>query len=255
MSRRGANKEVEPNSIPSWVVSFGDMITNLLACFVMMQAFATTQDKTLFNAGMGSYRRAVSQCGLPDWMFGKQKRAEFDFRKIKYPTPNDDTNDEEDRSRIIDMQEDQIRQAFAKMTEAMETNGEEVNDKLLGLRRLLDLKYSPGGVELDASGLMALSQLTAELRQGLAGRKAKICVIAVVAHGGTDKQRWVLSARRARRASEYLRQELASDIQAGSLEMMSWGVGEGSRWCKRAGLAKPTDAIILAIIGNGENRG
>jgi len=254
MSGHGVKKEVEPSSVPSWVVSFGDMITNLLACFVMMQAFATTQDRTLFNAGMGSYRRAVSQCGLPDWLFGKPKKAEFDYRKIKYPTPNEDIDKEEDPSRIIDAQEDKIRQAFAEMTEAMETSGEDVSEKLLGLRRL-DVKYPSEEVELDEAGRRSLGQLTAELRQGLAGKKAKICVIAVVAHGGTDKQRWVLSARRARRASEYLRQDLASDIRAGSLEMMSWGAGEGSQWCRRVGLEKPSDAIILAIIGNGENRG
>ena len=148
MSPRGPKQEPEPSSVPSWVVSFGDMITNLLACFVMMQAFATTQSRTLFNAGMGSYRRAVSQCGLPDWLFGKADGPEFDYRKIKYPTPNDDTKDDADLSRIIDMQEDQIRQAFAEMTQAMETSGQEVSEKLLGLRRL-DVKYPPDGVELD----------------------------------------------------------------------------------------------------------
>lgn len=254
MSRRDPKQEPEPSSIPSWVVSFGDMITNLLACFVMMQAFATTQSRTLFNAGMGSYRRAVSQCGLPNWLFGKADGPEFDYRKIKYPTPNDDTKDDADLSRIIDMQEDQIRQAFAEMTQAMETSGQEVSEKLLGLRRL-DVKYPPDGVELDESGRGALSQLTAELRQGLARRKARVCVIAVVAQTGTDQQRWVLSARRARRAEEYLRQELASDIRAGRLEMMSWGTGEGSQWCKRVGLDRPADSIILAIIGIGDNSG
>jgi len=254
MSRPGPKQEVEPSSVPSWVVSFGDMITNLLACFVMMQAFATTQDHTLFNAGMGSYRRAISQCGLPDWLFGKPDGPEFDYRKIKYPTPKDDTNDDVDTSRIIDMREEQIRQAFAKMTQAMEASGQKVSQKLLGLRRL-DVKYPPKGVELDASGREALSQLTAELRQGLARRKARICVIAVVVESGTDQQRWVLSARRARQAAEYLRGELASDIRAGRLKMTSWGAGEGRNWCKRVGLDRPADSIILAIIGIGENRG
>ena len=32
----------EPITVPIWVLSFGDMITNLLACFVMMQSFATS---------------------------------------------------------------------------------------------------------------------------------------------------------------------------------------------------------------------
>jgi hypothetical protein len=254
MSRHNRRGEPEPGSLPSWVVSFGDMITNLLACFVMMQAFATTRDRTLFNAGMGSYRRAIEQCGLPDWLFGKQTGPEFNYRKIKYPTPNDDTKDDADRSRIIDMQEDQIRQAFAQMSEALETAGQEVDDKLLGLRRL-DVKYPPDGVELDAAARGAIGQLTAELRQGLAGRKARLCVIGVVAQGGADSQRWVLSARRARRAEQYLRAELAADIRAGKLELMSWGAGEGQEWCKRVGLDNPADSIILAVTGIGANRG
>ena len=254
MSRRGMKPEAEPGSVASWVVSFGDMVTNLMACFVMMQSFATTQDHTLFNAGMGSYRRAIKQCGLPDWLFGKQTGPEFDYRKIKYPTPNDDTKDEAYRSRIIDMQEDQIRQAFAQMTQAMETSGQDVDDRLLELRRL-DVKYPPGGVELDAAGRGAISQFTTELRQGLAGRKTRLCVIAVVAQGDTASQRWVLSARRASQAERQFRDELAPEIRAGKVELMSWGAGEGQEWCKRVGLDRPADSIILAITGIGANRG
>ncbi len=254
MSNCGMKPEVEASHVPGWVVSFGDMITNLLACFVMMQAFATTQDKTLFNAGMGSYRRAIAQCGLPNWLFGKQTGPEFNYRKIKYPTPNDDTNDDEGRSRIIDMQEDQIRRAFAQINQAMETSGQEVDDKPLGLRPL-NVKYPPGGAELDAAGRDAISQLTAELRQGLAGRKVRLCVIGVVAQGGTDGERWVLSARRARQAEQYLRAQLAPDIRAGKVELMSWGAGEGQEWCRRVGLDRPADTIILAITGIGANRG
>jgi len=246
--------EAEPGSVPSWVVSFGDMITNLLACFVMMQAFATTQDRTLFNAGMGSYRRAIEQCGLPDWLFGKKTGPEFNYRKIKYPTPSDDTKDDEDRSRIIDMQEDRIRQAFAQMNQAMEASGQEVDDKLLGLTRL-NVKYPPGGAELDAAGRGAISRLTAELRQGLAGRKVRLCVIAVVAQGDDDSGRWILSAKRARQAEQYLRAQLAPDIRAGKVELTSCGAGEGQEWCRRVGLDRPADSIILAITGVGANRG
>jgi len=252
MSRR-MKQEVEPARIPSWVVSFGDMITNLLACFVMMQAFATTQDRTLFNAGMGSYRRAVEQCGLPGWLFGKKEEAEFDYRKIKYPTPRDDTNDEADRSRIIDMQEDQIRQAFARITKAMEASGRPIHDKLLALRRL-DVNCAAGAEELDAPGRAALDRLTAELRQGLAGRRVRLCVIGVVAVG-PQRERWVLSARRARRAEQHLRRALAGDIRSGSLELMSWGAGEGTDWCRKAGMDRPRDSIILAITRMGDDRG
>jgi len=252
--KRAMKAEPGDSSVPAWVVSFGDMITNLLACFVMMQAFATTQDKTLFNAGMGSYRRAIEQCGLPDWLFGKQTGPEFDYRKIKYPTPNDDSNDVADRSRIIDVQEDQIRQAFARITEAMEASGQHVEDKLLGLRRL-DVKYPPGQVELSDASRAALNQLTAELRQGLAGRRFRLCVIGVVAGGDSERDRWTLSARRARQAELHLRRELDADIRSGNLELTSWGAGEGKDWCTRVGLDRPGDSIILAITRIGDNRG
>jgi hypothetical protein len=246
--------EAEPGSVPIWVVSFGDMITNLLACFVMMQAFATTQDQTLFNAGMGSYRRAIRQCGLPDWLFGKQTGPEFDYQKIKYPTPNDDTKNDEDRSRIIDMQEDRIRRAFAQINQAMEASAQDVDDKLLGLTRL-NVKYPLGGAELDAAGRGDISRLTAELRQGLAGRKVRLCVIAVVAQGDDDSGRWVLSAKRARQTEQYLRAQLAEDIRAGKVELTSCGAGEGQEWCRRVGLDRPADSIILAVTEIGANRG
>jgi len=252
MSRK-MKQEVEPASIPSWVVSFGDMITNLLACFVMMQAFASTQDSTLFNAGMGSYRRAIEQYGLPDWLFGKEAAPEFDYRKIKYPTPSDDTNDEDDRSRIIDLQEDKIRQVFARITRAMEAKGRPVHDKLLGLRRL-NVHYPAGAVALNEAGRASLGRLTAELRQGLAGRRVRLCVIGVVV-GGEPCQRWVLSARRANKAEQHLRRELAGDIRSGSLELMSWGAGEGKEWCSKVGMDRPGDSIILAITRMGDNRG
>lgn len=246
---RKPREEVEDAKIPSWVVSFGDMITNLLACFVMMQAFATTQDKTLFNAGMGSYRRAIEQCGLPDWLFGKQEEADFDYRKIKYPTPSDDTKDKTDRSRIIDLQEKEIRKAFARLTQSMETRGRSVQDKLLALRRL-NIEYAPGAEELSSSGRAALKQLTTELRQGLVGQRVRLCVIGV-ATAGPPKGRWVLSARRAREAEQYLRRELASELRSGRLELISWGAGEGRDWCRKAGMDRPRDSILLAITRMG----
>ena len=251
--KRGAKKEVEPASVPAWVVSFGDMITNLLACFVMMQAFATTQDRTLFNAGMGSYRRAIEQCGLPDWLFGKKDGPEFDYRKIKYPTPNDDTNEDPNRSRIIDVQEDRIRQAFAKISEAMDTSGKPVHDKLMAPLRL-NVRYAPDAVELDSAGLAVLKQTTATLRQGLAGQRVRLCIVGVVT-GGSERNRWILSARRARRVEGHLRRELARDIRSGLLELKSWGAGEGKHWCKKVGMDRPQDSIILAIMKTGNRRG
>ncbi|MCY2931768.1 MAG: hypothetical protein NTV86_20215 [Planctomycetota bacterium] len=63
--------EVKPDRLPQaplWVLSFADMITNLMAAFVMLQAFASaTPTAASFKAGQGSFKRAIKNFGLPSW--------------------------------------------------------------------------------------------------------------------------------------------------------------------------------------------
>ncbi len=75
--------------VPVWIVSFSDMITLLLAFFVLLQAFAAEQDPELFNIGQGSFRRAIRGLGMPNWFLGKRQGPEFYYRKLKYSTEED----------------------------------------------------------------------------------------------------------------------------------------------------------------------
>ena len=59
-------QEEEAEGAPAWIVSFADMITLLLAFFVLLQSFAQEQDPELFHQGQGSFRRSISGFGIPD---------------------------------------------------------------------------------------------------------------------------------------------------------------------------------------------
>ena len=41
----------EQDKVPAWIVSFSDMITLLLAFFVLLQSIALEQDPALFHMG------------------------------------------------------------------------------------------------------------------------------------------------------------------------------------------------------------
>ncbi|GAH48610.1 unnamed protein product, partial [marine sediment metagenome] len=75
--------------VPGWIVSFSDMITLLLAFFVLLQAFAHTQDPELFYLGQGSFRRAIAGLGMPNLFLGRRQGPEFYYRKHKHSTEED----------------------------------------------------------------------------------------------------------------------------------------------------------------------
>ena len=64
----GKFREEPKTGVPAYMVSFGDMMTNLLTFFILLCALSTSQDAGLLAKGIGSFIAAVESRGRPGVM-------------------------------------------------------------------------------------------------------------------------------------------------------------------------------------------
>src|SRR5690606_8643873 len=60
-----APKPSEKTPIPRYMVSFGDMMTNILTFFILLCSFAKQQEAGLLHDGVGSFKDEVGRAGIP----------------------------------------------------------------------------------------------------------------------------------------------------------------------------------------------
>ena len=248
MGRRQSPKE-EPIAVPGWVLTFGDMVTNLMACFVMLQALATTQDRTLFNAGLGSFKRAVAQFGLPDWMFGKEDRPDYGHRQQRYPTEEARRKDPDHVRRIIDAEDEHIRQTFKELQEELETRGDDLPRRAL-LEVAAPLTFAPGSHELTAADRDWVQGMGRQLKQDVRLDDVSIYVVGLTSGADADLRPAALAARRAAGVEQALRDQLAGEIANRRWRVDSWSApGPADQ-----GRSGPGIVIVVRHAGDSHDR-
>ena len=242
----------EGQKVPMWIVSFTDMITLLLAFFVLLQAFAKDRDPELFFIGQGSFRRAIAGLGIPGWLFGKREKAESLYRKKKYPTEPDESK--LNRERVLDADDEEIRKSFANLKQALDLQSSDMAEATISVVPT-PIRFGRGSAELDASGGAFVKTLAVSLSQSLRSGGIKVYVIGLAADETGRKQRWLLSADRARAVEEALRGALAEKLKSSRWEIDSWGAGAGGRWSAGLGLVPERSYIVIAVMGPGNQNG
>lgn len=252
-----AKKRVQDDGprVPGWIVSFSDMVTLLLAFFVLLQSFAKEQDPDLFFAGQGSFRRAIAGMGIPDWLFGKQDRPEFQHAKLRHPVPEDKTKP--NRDRILSVEDEEIRLRFQQIQNNLQHEISDVREEVVHVEALpVAFRASPGGAlePADAHGLQRFAQ---RLKQEFAVRRLSVYVIGVSDEPVDVRSQMVTSARRAAAAEQALRRELGDLVARGSWRLHAWGGGAAVLWRDklRTGRNVPNVTVLLAVMAEGEDRG
>ncbi len=229
---------------PGWIVSFTDMITLLLAFFVLLQAFAKMQDPDLFHIGRDSFRRAIAGLGIPNLLFGKQDRARFDFRKQKHPA--EEAENEIPRNRALDAEDEKIRKGFEDLRRSMEPRSSDVQAELLD-KRIPPIAFEPGRAELDAAARGHLSELAIDLQQNLPHKGVKVYVIGLAGDERAGKSRWLISARRAWEVQRFLEQSCAPFAKQRRWAFASWGAGAGGKWLEKLGRLGDQSYVVIVI--------
>jgi outer membrane protein OmpA-like peptidoglycan-associated protein len=240
--------EEKGESAPLWIISFADMISLLMAFFVMLMTMATAKSGKLCNEGEGvfqetlyGFRRSIAGFGLPG-LFGNAGEAlEFDTPKLYYPTTGDE---DPGTNRTIDASEEKLRRVFQRLGQRARTYPSQVQGRQPDFITV-PIKFAAGQSVLDDSARQFLSTFVTDLTGFAPVERLRLYVLALAPEPDSESQRWLVSARRAQAVADFLRSHLPAET---GCRIFSWGAAGGGDWVSKDGPISQQSHVAIAIL-------
>jgi len=242
-SKSQASEETSPK-VPGYIVTFSDMVTLLLTFFVMLLTLADVQDPALFNKGRDSFIKSIRYIGL-GVLFGRKEMPELGMVKLKYYTPDPD---ETFARRSIDANRENNRRIFKKLTQSMTAIPSQIvaeNTHFI----VTNIRFSTDRANLNEPAKDFLTEFCLDLKKGQDSEAVKLYVLGLDDDEATEKERWILSARRAQTTAEFLKDNLPS---AYNWPVYSWGAGPGGNWVGKNSPISKKSHILIAVLRGGD---
>ena len=243
ISKSHASEETSPK-VPGYIVTFSDMVTLLLTFFVMLLTLAEVQDPALFNKGRDSFIKSIRYIGL-GILFGRKETPDLGLVKLKHYTPDPDKTT---ARRSIDAEREKTRRIFNKLTQSMTAIPSHIvaeNTHFI----LTSIRFAPGRATLDEPAKDFLTEFCLDLKKGMGSEAAKLYVLGLDGDEPTEKQQWILSARRARATAVFLEDTLAS---MSDWPVYSWGAGPSGNWIGQNSPISKKSHILIAVMRGGD---
>jgi len=229
------------------------MVTLLLTFFVMLLSLATVQDPELFGRGRDSFSWSIKNFGL-GMLWGWKPRPDFGNVKIRFFISKPDKFFED---RSIHIKEEKIRQLFNELRQSMKTMPSEVAATKT-VFSVTNIRFPRGVSRLDVSAKRFLGGFCSNLQQDSGSRPIKLYVLGLADDQATEKDKWILSANRAKVVADYLRGILysGSGLQTqrsafGGWSKWSvywWGAGPGGDWVRQDSPISKQSQILIAVL-------
>lgn len=255
MSRRRLISAEHGPKVPGYIVTFSDMVTLLLTFFVLLLTIAETRDPILFEKGRDSFIESLRYVGL-GMLFGRSHVPHLGNRKIKYSTENPDESAE---SRTIDASAEELR----RIREKLETLTTIIPSPVVAEKTdysITNVHFPPGRDDLNGPSRKFLTGFCRDLQQEVSRRQVILYVLGLASEERTEKERWLISARRARTVADFLRDTLSSTAETdlhrqrdaldspSKYSIYSWGAGSGGGWVDRDSPFSKRSQILIAVL-------
>ncbi len=244
MSREQQVTEEEGPNVPAYIVTFSDMTTLLLTFFVMLLSLAHVQDPELFDTGRDSFVQSMRNLGL-GMLYNRKRAPKFGQVKIKYFI---ETPDKLFTGRSIHAKEEEIRRVFKDLSRSMKTLPSQIVAQKTNFS-ITNIHFPPGQAALNEPAKRFLTELCLDLQQDSGSRPIKLYVLGLAGDVPNETQQWILSARRAHAAADFLQDTLPS---ASNWPVYSWGAGPGGDWVEQNSPISKQSHILIAILRAGD---
>ncbi|MHC4086794.1 MAG: flagellar motor protein MotB [Planctomycetota bacterium] len=244
MSRQQQVTEEDGPNVPAYIVTFSDMTTLLLTFFVMLLSLANVQDPELFNVGRNSFVQSMRKFGL-GILYNRKRAPEFGQVKIKYFI---ETPDKLFMGRSIHAKEEEIRRVFKELSRSMKILPSQIVAQKTNFS-ITNIRFPPGQATLNEPAKQFLTEFCLDLQQDSGSRPIKLYVLGLAGDVPNEAQQWILSARRAQAAAEFLKDTLPS---ASNWPVYSWGAGPGGNWVGQNSPISNKSHILIAVLRDGD---
>jgi outer membrane protein OmpA-like peptidoglycan-associated protein len=244
--KKGPPPEEKGEQAPLWIISFADMISLLMAFFVMLLTMSHTgrtgkicdEGSGEFERTLGGFRESISAYGMPGWLGSEKDNVEFTAPKTYYNAGGEKTKT---NTRIIDLHEDRIRDIYKKLSGKSKT----LKSQIQGSKpefTALPITFEQDQTALNADSVQILNKYIEEL-YGAADSIKTIYVVGIASDESSESKQWTVSTLRAQAVAEYLKSKVPSRFA-----VYSWGAGSGGAWVSRDGMVSKSSQISIAVL-------
>jgi outer membrane protein OmpA-like peptidoglycan-associated protein len=229
------------------------MVTLLLTFFVMLLSLADVQDPELFNKGRDAFLESIRYIGL-GMLFGRQENPHFGDLKVKHFIDNPDES--VDR-RTIDARAEELRRILRELRQLTTMMPSQIAAKRTDFS-VTNVHFSPGRVDLNKQARKFLTGFCRDLQQDAGRKPVELYVLGLASDGTSEKEQWLLSAKRAWTVADFLRSTLSSVSGLGRQHSLfstrskwsihSWGAGPGGDWVGRNSPISGQSQILIGVL-------